>query len=285
MIVIDKYILIGNPVKHSISPFIHNTFFKDIKVYNKYYGYLIKALDKDVIDGFIKQNIKGINVTLPYKLDIINYLYKIDNTAKMIGSVNTLKYTTDGYIGYNTDINGMEDTFLEKNITIENKRILVIGAGGSGYTACFMALKNKAKNIIISNRTDKNSKILKNHMLKYYENSHIDIVQLKDINNIKSVDIVINTTTLGFGKNIDKSPIQDIFFKKNNIEFVFDIIYTPFKTRLLKIAENNKIKNSNGFAMLVYQALKAQEIWQDKNLSLNYKIDFKNKILKDYKNI
>ena len=285
VIVINKYILIGNPVKHSISPFIHNTFFKDIKEDSKYDSFLLENLDKNVVDNFLKEEIKGINVTLPYKLDIIKYLYKIDDSAKMIGSVNTLKYTPSGYIGYNTDINGMEDTFIENNINIKDKTILVIGAGGSGYTAGFMVLKNKAKKVIIANRTEENSKKLKEHILKYYQNAHIDIVSLKDANNIENIDIIINTTTLGFGENIDKCPIEDILFKNNKIDFVFDIIYTPFKTKLLKMAEDNKIKNTNGFAMLIYQALKAEEIWQNKNIDLSYKIYFKNRILSYYKNI
>lgn len=285
VIVINKYILIGNPVKHSISPFIHNTFFKDIKEDSQYDIFLVKNLDKNIIDNFLKEGIKGINVTLPHKLDIIKYLYKIDDSAKMIGSVNTLKYTPNGYIGYNTDINGMEDTFIENNVTIKDKTVLIIGAGGSGHTAGFIVLKNKAKKVIIANRTKENSIKLKEHILKYYQNAHIDIIDLKDINNLENIDIIINTTTLGFGENIDKSPIKDDLLKNNKIDFVFDIIYTPFKTNLLKMAEDNKIKNVNGFAMLVYQALKAQEIWQNKKLDISYKIDFKNKILSYYENM
>ncbi|MBS5794065.1 MAG: shikimate dehydrogenase [Clostridiales bacterium] len=285
MIVIDNYILIGNPVKHSISPLIHNTFFKDMEYNNKKYDiFLVEKLDKNIIHSFFDKNIKGINVTVPYKIDIMKYLYKIDEQAKRIGSINTLKYTEDGYIGYNTDIDGMEDTLLENNINIKNKIVLIIGAGGSGYTASFMALKNKVKKIVIANRTIENSIKLKDHILKYYKDAIIDIVSLDKINSIENIEIIINTTTLGFGGNIDKSPLNDSFFKNNNIEFVFDIIYTPFKTKLLQIAENNNIKCTNGFAMLIYQALKAEEIWQDKNIDILYKINLKNRILLEYIN-
>ena len=282
----EKYILIGNPVKHSISPLIHNKFFQDMNYNNKKYDlFLVSKLNKDIIGKFFIEKIMGLNVTVPYKIDIMKYLYKIDIQAKMIGAVNTLKYTQNGYIGYNTDINGMEDTLLENNISIENKIVLILGAGGSGYTASFMCLKNKAKKIIIANRTIENAINLKEHILKYYKDANIEIVNLDKVDYIKTPNIVINTTTLGFGENIDKSPLKNAFFENNNnIEFIFDIIYTPFKTKLLKMAENNNIKYANGFSMLIYQALKAQEIWQDKNIDIAYKINLKDKILLDYIN-
>ena len=283
MIIINKYIVIGNPIKHSISPFIHNNFFNSIKKEDNIYdSLLVENLDKNIIDSFFKEKIKGINVTLPYKIDIIKYLYKIDKEALMIGAVNTLKYTKNGYIGYNTDIYGMEDTFLENNVNIKDKTVLIIGAGGSGYTASFMAIKNKAKKIIIANRTYKNSVNLKEHILNYYKDENIHTISLENINETKNVDIVINTTTLGFLEKSEISPLDDSFFKNNKVDFVFDIIYTPLKNKLLKIAENNNIKNTNGFSMLIYQALKSQEIWQDININLKDKISFKNEMLKKY---
>ncbi|WP_317366571.1 shikimate dehydrogenase [uncultured Tyzzerella sp.] len=284
MIFIDNYILIGNPVKHSISPMIHNTFFKDMGYTNKKYSlFLVEKLDKNIIDDFFNKNVKGLNVTVPYKIDIIKYLYKIDEQAKMIGAVNTLKYTQNGYIGYNTDIDGMQDTLKENNINIKDKVVLILGAGGSGYTASFMALKNKVKKIIIANRTIENAVKLKEHILKYYKNANVDIFSLDKVHCIENVNIIINTTTLGFGESIEKSPLDESFFKDKNIEFVFDIIYTPFKTKLLQIVEKNNIKYANGFSMLIYQALKAQEIWQDKGIDMLYKINIKNKILSNYK--
>ncbi len=252
---------------------------------NEYDKVLVKNLNNCVIDEFLNKKILGLNVTTPYKKDIMKYLYKIDKQAKMIGAVNTLKYTDKGYIGYNTDINGMEDTLLENDIPIKDKEVLIIGAGGSGYTACFMALKNKAKKLVIANRTIENSIKLKEHILKYYKYANIEIVPLQHIDNLQNINIIINTTTIGFGENIEKSPLKDSFFKINNIDFVFDIIYTPFRTKLLQIAENNYIKNVNGFNMLIYQALKAQEIWQNIVIDITYKINFKNKILSEYKNI
>lgn len=240
----------------------------------------MQNLTQNTINDFLTKNIKGINVTVPYKIEIIKYLYKIDEYAKMIGCVNTLKHTKNGYIGYNTDINGMEDTIYENNINLQNKKVLIIGAGGSGHTACFMALKNKVKAITIANRTIQNAQNLKNRLLNYYPNAIIDVVDLKNINNVKNINVIINTTTLGFGENIGKSPLQQKYFLNNKIDFVFDIIYTPKQTELLKIASKCNVKNDNGFGMLIYQALKAQEIWQNTKINLDYKINFKTKIEK-----
>ena len=279
----NNYILIGNPVKHSISPIIHNTFFDKMNIDNKNYGtYLIENLSKKNIDLFFSNKILWINVTVPYKIDIMKYLYKIDDKAKMIGAVNTLKYSEKGYIGYNTDIDGIEDSLFFNNVNIKDKTVLILGAGGSGYTASFMCLKNEAKKIIIANRTLENANKLKEHILSYYKEAVINVICLEETDNIKEVDIVINTTTLGFGENIEKTPINDIFLKNNNIEFILDIIYTPFETKLLKMAKENNIKCTNGFDMLIYQALKAQEIWQDIILEKDFKLAFKDEMYKKY---
>lgn len=278
----EKYVVIGNPIKHSISPLIHNTFFKDMNIKNSVYETMfVEDLTINTISQLKEKNILGVNVTLPYKIDIIKYLYDIDENAKKIGAVNTLKYTKDGYIGYNTDIVGMLDALNENNVDLQNKNVLILGAGGSGYTACFMALNEKANKIYIANRTKQNAKNLK----KYYNSEKINIISLEDLSLLKDVNIVINTTTVGFADKEGFSLIDDLFFKNNFVEFVFDIIYTPFETKLIKIAKQNNIKTDNGFGMLVYQALKGEEIWQNKNLSIDYKIKFKNKILNIYKNM
>lgn len=284
----EVYGLIGDPVKHSISPIIHNTFFKDRKE-NKVYTTFLVHKDyendlflKEALDKLFLKKIKGINITIPYKQKIIKHLIGIDENAKRIGSINTLKYTEKGYIGYNTDIIGMEDTLIERGICLKDKNVLILGAGGSGYTASFMAFKNDAKSITIANRTLSNAIKLKENISKFYDKD-IELISLDDIYNIKIIpDIIINTTTLGFGQNINKSPLEDKFFKKFHIEFVFDIIYTPFETKLLSIAKNNNINYTNGFSMLIYQALSAEEIWIEEKISIGYKKEFKYKILKKF---
>lgn len=275
-----KYIVIGNPIKHSLSPLIHNYFFDKTKKDCIYNTFLIKKINKKVLDSFFESEIQGINVTLPFKKEIIKYLYDTDEIAKRIGSVNTLKYTKNGYIGYNTDIYGIEDTFKEQNIKIQDKKILILGAGGSGYTAVFTMLKNSAKSIIVANRTLENAKILKNNMQKYYD---IDIktVCLEEVNRLKDLDVVINTTTVGFLGNSEKNILNEIFFNNNRLQFIFDIIYTPPETGILKQAKKRNILHANGFSMLVYQALESQKIWQGIELNIEEKIRIKD-TLKNY---
>lgn len=238
---------------------------------------MLEHLDKKAIDTFYNQNILGLNVTVPHKIDIMHHIHDINQDAKNIGSVNTLVYTKKGYIGYNTDINGIEDTFYENNVDIKNKNMLILGAGGSGYTATYVGAKGKA-NVIVANRTRQKALDLKRH-IKNVLNTDISVVDIEDINVLKDIDIVVNTTTVGFSKNQDKSILEQDFFNKNKTSFVLDIIYNPFETKLLKIAKENNIKIANGFSMLIYQALKSQEIWQNINIPISYKINFKNKIL------
>ena len=275
---INNYILIGNPVSHSLSPKIHNQFFKENNIKAFYETKCIEKLDKSIIENFYNNKILGINITLPYKQDIMEFVYKIDEDAKNINAINTLLYTDKGYIAYNTDIDGIKISLLENKIDIKNKNALVLGAGGSGYTASYLLVKEGA-NVILSNRTYAKAIGLKAH-IKDILGKDIFIEDIKDINKLKNIDLVINTTSVGFYSNSEKEILKQEFFNNNNNCFVMDIIYNPKITPLLALAKKNGIKCTNGFSMLVYQALKAQEIWQNINIPLDYKIDSKNKLYK-----
>lgn len=273
-----KYLLIGKPIDHSLSPQIHNYFFeKTGHIYKKYEKLLVENLSKNIIDTFYKENIMGINITVPYKEDIIKHIYSTDILAKNIGSINTLKYTQNGYVGYNTDILGIQHTFLENGINIMDKNVLIIGAGGSGRTASFFSLN--AMSITIANRTIKRAKTLKND-LKSYSDTEIYGIGLDDINKLKGINIIINTSTIGFLNSDDKSIIGDKFFENNDVDFVLDIIYNPMETNLLNIAKKNLVKCANGIDMLIYQAICAQEIWTGEKFTDIVRKNIKNDIKK-----
>lgn len=268
----EVYGLIGNPVSHSMSPLIHNTFFNYLKLNKIYTTFTVVENNlKSAIEGAFALGIKGINITLPFKQSVMPYLYKTEDVATKICSVNTLKYSKDGYIGYNTDITGIEQTLAELGKTIKSKNILILGAGGTGYTCALMALKNECENLIIANRTLDKANKLKAHLEGFYKNSIITL----DINDILKLDIlpdiVINTTSLGFGENVNYTPIDEEFFNKFKPEFLLDMIYSPWKTNLLKLAEKYNIQCTNGFSPLIYQALNSQEIWIGKEIKQDYK--------------
>lgn len=264
--------VIGNPICHTFSPQIHNTFANCFKQNICYLPFNVKEEELlKALRGAFALDIKGINVTVPYKKSIIKYLYDIDKQAEQIGSVNTLKYTENGYTGYNTDIDGIRYSLENENISLKNKDILIIGAGGAACPAVFLAAKNECRKIIIANRTIENAVKLKENILNFY-NADIETISLNDIDDIKNCDIIIQTTTVGFGEQEGLSPIKNNdFYNKKNVEFVFDVIYKPWKTQFLKDAQKAGCKILNGFNMLFYQAVAAEEIWFERKYDENIK--------------
>lgn len=259
------YGIIGDPVEHSFSPVIHNTISKAAGGGFVYVPFHVKRGEEErAVKGAYSLGVKGLNVTVPHKAAVMPYLYSIEKRAEAIGAVNTLKYTDNGYIGYNTDILGILYSLEKRGVYIKGKETLIIGAGGSARAALTLAVSEGAKKVIIANRTTANAEKLKKRVLEFY-NADISVCGLEDIKNIERADIVIQTTTLGFGENEGLSPIYDkSFFTDKKVSAVFDTIYIPSKTKFLEDAQSLGITAVNGFDMLIYQAAAASEIWLDK---------------------
>ncbi len=275
----NVYGIIGDPVEHSFSPIIHNTISKAIDGDFVYVPFHVReGYVEDAVKGAYSLGVKGLNVTVPHKKAVIPYLCEIERRAEAIGAVNTLKYTDNGYIGYNTDILGILYSFQNRGIYIKNKRVLIIGAGGSACAALVLAVSEGAESVVIANRTISNAHNLREHILKFYD-ADISVCGTDEINDIERADIVIQTTTLGFGKNIGLSPIKDkSFFKNKNVFAVFDTIYIPPKTEFLKDAESLGVTAINGFDMLIYQAVAASEIWFDRKYDVEFVKDLKDEL-------
>ena len=229
--------------------------------------YTAMEVQPDCIQGAIKGayclGIKGINVTVPHKVAVMDLLCDIDKRARVIGAVNTLKYTEDGYVGYNTDVIGVGYAIKNKGYGIKDKTVLLLGAGGAANACAVMACDEGCKELIIANRTVDKAKRLAKSLSSYYD-CEIKAIAISDINAIEKCNLVINATTVGFGDKIGLSPIENkSFYKTKGVEFVFDAIYTPWETQLLKDAKEAGVETLNGFSMLVYQAVAAEEIWFD----------------------
>lgn len=239
---------------------------------------------KSAIKGAYELNIHGLNVTVPHKKEVMNCLCAIDERAKQIGAVNTLKYTENGYVGYNTDFIGILYALKNRGIEVKGKDVLLLGAGGSACAAAVMALSEGANRLIIANRTVENAQKLKAHVSQFYSTEIIATdMSLKEVD---KADIAINTTVLGFGKNIGINPIKDIAdYKRLNISACFDAVYIPWKTQFLLDAESLGITAINGFDMLVYQAAAAQEIWFDTKYTSELKESVRKELEIYYKNL
>ncbi len=274
--------VIGDPISHTFSPQIQNSFAEGKNI--AYLPFNVKKCGLEAaVKGAYALGIKGLNVTVPHKKDVMNYLCDIDKRAMQIGAVNTLKYCENGYIGYNTDYIGILYSLKSKSVEIKNKNVLLFGAGGSACAAAVMAASEGAKKLIIANRTKENAQKLKRHINKYYETEILVVdLNLKGFNEI--CDVAINTTTMGFGKNIGLSPINNLDdFKRLDIKACFDAVYAPWRTKFLKDAQSLGITAINGFDMLVYQAVAAQEIWFEKKYDEQIKENLRSELELYYK--
>lgn len=278
------FTVIGCPVKHSFSPVIHNTM---AEITGKDFIYTAMEVEPNCLQGAVKGayclGIRGINVTVPHKVAVMDLLCDIDKRARAIGAVNTLKYTDDGYVGYNTDVIGVGYAIKNKGYDIKGKTVLLLGAGGAGNACAVMACDEGCRKLIIANRSVDKAKRLAKSISAYYS-CEIEAISIKDIYNIDNCDIVINSTTVGFGDKTELSPIEDkSFYKDKGVGFVFDAIYTPWETRLLKEAREQGAKTLNGFSMLVYQAVAAEEIWFDEKYDKRLQENLCNKLSKYFR--
>ena len=256
-----KFAIIGSPVSHSLSPIMHNYWFKK---YNIDAEYELLDIDKseiqNVIDKIKNKEIKGINVTLPYKKSVIPFLSKTINDANETHSVNTVMLDEkNNLIGENTDVFGFQAAYLKSipNQEKKNKKVLVLGAGGVAPSIILALLKSKMHNITLSNRTYEKSLFLK----KNFKN--LSIIKWNDLSiEINKFDIIINATSLGLNSN-DEFNSDFSNFKKNMV--YIDTIYNPAETKMIKYFKSNKIRTHNGLNMLIYQGQKAFYLWNKIN--------------------
>lgn len=261
--------VIGHPIKHSFSPPMHNTAYKKM---NMDYVYVPFHILPENIDNLITSaktmNIQGLNVTIPYKTTIIPQLDEIDEIAQKIGAVNTIQFKNGKAKGYNTDGIGAIKS-LKKYTDLEDKNILILGAGGASKAITFTLTYENPQNITIANRTQQNADTLIENIKKqtpYTNISYIPIQKTDEI--IDDIDIIINTTPIGMTPNIDECPINTD--KINQKHTVMDIIYNPLETKLLKKAKQQKAQTIPGTHMLVNQGIEAFKIFTNQTPKYEY---------------
>ena len=247
---IKKYLVIGNPVEHSLSPKLHNYWLKENNIdaiYDK------KKLDdndlKYIISKVKEEKINGINVTVPFKKAVIPFLDELSQEAEDTQSVNTIYFQNGSTVGHNTDIAGFELAIKYAKYDISNKEIFILGAGGVAPSIIYSLKKMKASKITLTNRTKEKAESLKNLF------KNIEIVDWGERINF---DMIINATSVGL-KNEDS---LDFDYSANGPDkFFYDVIYSPRETIFLKRAKLFGNKTENGKMMFVYQAHQAFTIW------------------------
>jgi len=256
--------VIGHPIEHSMSPVMHNAALNDLSLDYVYLAFDVPPPDLEkAILGYKKGNVKGINVTIPHKEAIIHYLDELDTLSKQIGAVNTVKNEGGVLLGRNTDALGAKQALIDAGFKIKGKKALILGAGGAARAVSF-ALTEKIEEIIICNRTEERAiKLAKELQDKTKIKATGKDMSEKTLRTlVYSVDILINTTPIGMYPEIDISPISKDLLNENL--FVFDIIYNPLQTQLLKDAKEIGSKTLNGLDMFINQGALAFEWWTGK---------------------
>jgi len=253
----DTYAVIGDPIDHSLSPNIHNAAFRHLKLDHSYIAYKISAGELAAgIDSLKKIKIAGFNVTIPHKIEIMKFLDDMDTTSKVIGAVNTVSNENGKLKGYNTDMIGFLDPIKKKNLAIKDSQVLLLGAGGAARAIVTAMIKEKASKITIVNRTQENANKLADFAKKIGGNA--DAVSIQKANElVGDYKFIINSTSIGM-KN-EPSPISTRNISKNSV--VYDIVYQPINTDLIKKSKENGATIIYGYEMLLSQAACSFEIW------------------------
>ena len=256
-----KFLVIGNPIDHSLSPKLHNYWIKKNKINAIYEKQELENSDLEKLLFQVKEKkIYGINVTVPFKNSIIPFLDELTLGAKATKSVNTIYLENNRVIGHNTDIGGFETSIYKSNINLENKKILILGAGGVVPSIIYALTKMKVSEITLSNRTQEKAENLKKHF------KNIKIIKWGEIINF---DMIINATTLGL-KEKDKINLNFPSSCKNKL--FYDVIYNPKETIFLKTGKNLGNNIINGKLMFIYQALLAFDIWHKLKPDVNEEV-------------
>ena len=251
--------IIGSPIKHSLSPVLHNYWFKKYNIDAKYS--IIETTDKDlpeIISKIKKGSISGINLTLPFKQRIVSHIDRTINDAELTGSVNTVFLDDNkSVIGENTDVFGLQAAYLKEIDSNSSKKVLVIGAGGVSPSVILSIQKSGIRNISITNRTNEKCIFLKKKF------KFLNIISWEKLKlEIKNFDIIINATSLGLKNGED----FNFNFERTKSEVIFiDTIYNPLETKTLKYLKEEGKRVFNGLYMFIYQGQKSFYLWNKIN--------------------
>lgn len=257
----DVYGLIGKKLSHSFSPKIHSLLLERMGLEGSYNLYEIE--EEKLKESFLSLKgigVKGLNVTIPYKVKIINYLDKLSDEAVKIRAVNTIQFLNGEALGYNTDYFGFKLTVEKYGVKVKNTRVLILGTGGAARVVYHYLVDSGASEVAFCSRDIKNVKM----------NNDVKIISYSDIKYEKDFDVLINCTPCGMYPDTGVSPIAEGEIQK--FSTIIDLIYNPMETLLIKYGKERGLKTINGLYMLVAQAYASQCIWNLRKITVNDKI-------------
>jgi len=257
--------VIGKNIENSLSPLIHNQIILKCSLNFCYLPFKIAETDLGkAIQGIKALNIRGVNITFPYKERVIEFLDELEESTRRIGAVNTIVNNKGILIGYNTDVVGFKKSVQEEGkFIIKGKKAVILGAGGAARAVVYSILEEGIKEVCIFNRTLEKAEKIKQDFSSFFPESSIYVFPLREESikdKIEEANLLVNTTSLGVPPQIDKTPLLEEKLIHPDL-LVYDLIYHPAKTLFLRQAERAGAKIINGLPMLVYQGIESFYLW------------------------
>lgn len=265
----NKFALIGYPLGHSLSKIIHEAAFKSLGINATYE--ILETPPDDLVDRikFLKTNgYKGFNVTIPLKLPVSLFVNEVDKYADLARAVNTVYIEADKSLkAYNTDVIGFKRA-IPSDIDLRGKKVAILGTGGAAHAACIALSECGVKEIAFFTRNIPNSIELMNYVRRKFPSIDFNVYQIQNIRSLEEYSLLVNTTPIGMlGKAGDMSPVEIQALQTLKTDaIVYDVIYNPKKTVLIKDSQKLGLRTITGLDMLIYQAIAAEEIWFNRNI-------------------
>ena len=261
--------LLGNPVEHTLSPVIHNTLAEQMGINLAYLPFHVEdGLLEHAVKGAYALNMLGLNVTVPYKSDVIPFLKEVDPLARRIGAVNTLVRVDGGFKGYNTDMPGLYRAMCSDGVKLEGEKVIILGAGGVARAVAMLLWEKGASQILILNRTLERAEAICKEVNGYAGRTVACAMELDGYHTLPEGEkyLAIQATQVGmFPKTQDAVLTDPAFYRR--IHTGYDLIFNPPKTRFMQLVEDAGGKAYNGLKMLLYQGVIAYELWTDSKVN------------------
>jgi len=261
--------LIGNPVEHTMSPVIHRYLAEKTSQNMAYVPMRVEhGKLEDAVKGAFALNVLGLNITVPYKTEVIPYLSSIDDAAKQIGAVNTLVRTREGFKGYNTDMPGLYRAMLSDGVKLDGESVLVLGAGGVARAVLMMLVAHNIREVIVINRTKERAEAVADEVNVTLGRKIVRTLALTEYNSLPADRkyLAIQATNVGMFPHDQETLIEEEGFYKK-IHTGYDLIFNPFETKFMKLTREAGGKAFNGLKMLLYQGIIAYELWTGESIT------------------
>lgn len=254
--------LIGNPVEHTISPDIHNTLAAACGINLAYMPFFVeKGRLEAAVQGAFALNVLGLNVTVPYKKDVIPFLVETDPLAAAMESVNTLVRMADGYKGFNTDMSGLYRAMQEDGVSLAGEEIILLGAGGVGRAVAYLCAMRGASHVWLLNRSVSKAQQVAAEVNERSGNFCVEALGLEDWKRLPDRQyLAIQATSVGLYPDSERAAVEDPAFYER-VHTGYDLIYRPFETKFMRLTKAAGGQAFNGLKMLVYQGVEAFELW------------------------